>query len=381
MSRSSLRLLLATFTLLMVAVLGAFFLGWIGIDALEGRNNLQFFADSETYHAAARGDVIGTDDISNFITITGNFLGPVLLVWATGGNYYVILLANVALLFLSITSIAKSLRLDVLRFTLLLLLNPLTISSVLSVNKEIISLLFVALFIRAYTARSLTLFLFAMFFSILTRWQLTLFLLTFAAMVGRINPLREYRRTQIVALLLGMSALYVALAPVFQKMNETLAYSNDDYQGSGLFEVLGQVQDYGLYFLVFPLKAAHQLFATGLRLDRLLAPTDIYNDVWQLLHSMMLLVLFIALCLKRRFRLRDDLIYVSIVYMAVFAISPVYSPRYFYLIYVLWAAVLAAPASPVQILRLRARDTGRGTSLPTVRTLSPDPSVGAPGER
>ena len=38
----------------LLTLLGAMFLGIVGIDALEYRNDFQFFADSPTYHDAAR---------------------------------------------------------------------------------------------------------------------------------------------------------------------------------------------------------------------------------------------------------------------------------------------------------------------------------------
>jgi len=85
-----------------------------------------------------------------------------------------------------------------------------------------------------------------------------------------------------------------------------------------------------------------------------------------LLHSTMLLVLFIALWRKRRLQLRDDLIYVSVIYVAVFAISPIYSPRYFYPTYVLWAAALAAPGSA----RFLIPDRARGSSPPRLGAAS-----------
>jgi hypothetical protein len=111
-------------------------------------------------------------------------------------------------------------------------------------------------------------------------------------------------------------------------------------------------------------KALHLLFGLGLRFDRLFAPVDIYNDVWQLLHSTATLAVFLLLCLSRRVSLRNDLIYISVIYIVVFSISPIYSPRYFYPVYVLWAAVLLSSPHPVRILH-----NGKG-HISIRRTLS-----------
>jgi hypothetical protein len=53
-------------------------------------------------------------------------------------------------------------------------------------------------------------------------------------------------------------------------------------------------------------------------------------------------VMFLALWHARRVRLSNDLVYLSLLYVAVFAITPIYTPRYFYPVYVLWAAAWLA---------------------------------------
>jgi hypothetical protein len=341
---------LTALMLLGIAALGALFLAWIGIDALEGRNHFQFFADSETYHAAARGEFVGLDSTGDFIGVSGNFLGPAFLVRLLGGNYYLIMLFNVLVLYFSAASMARSLHLDVLRFTAVLLLNPITVSSLLSVNKEIISVAFLALLLVAYTRRSFIALVCAALISILVRWQLLLFLLVLLGFTTQLNPLRHRRLTLLIMLLIGMSLLYVLLSPVFEAIRQSVERTAGEYQGSGFFDWASSIEERGGYALVFPLKALHLLFGLGLRFDRLFAPVDIYNDVWQLLHSTASLVMFLLLCLSRRVSLRNDLIYLSVVYIVVFSISPIYSPRYFYPVYVLWAAVLLSSPRPVRIL-------------------------------
>jgi hypothetical protein len=90
----------------------------------------------------------------------------------------------------------------------------------------------------------------------------------------------------------------------------------------------------------------------------LLQPSDFYNDVWQLLHSTTLLIVFALLFRARRLSLGNDLIYLSVIYVVVFAITPIYTPRYFYPVYVLWAAALCAPARRTSLTGISA-STGR----------------------
>lgn len=335
----------------LVTLLGSVFLFVVGIDALEGRSDFHFYADSSTYHEAARGDLAGIENPADLIGIAGNFLGPLLVLRLTGDNYYLVLLANATMMFLSVASIAKTLKLDSLRLAVLLLLNPLTVSSLLAVNKEILSLVFVALLLRALVSRSWWLIGAAALLSILVRWQLAVFLITFYFAVSPANPFRRKRLRTILFLLVGLSVLYLQLSTVFESIRFTFAASAAEYEGSGFYEWLQGWQEAGAYWIIFPLKALHLLFGMGLRFDRLLAPEDVYNDVWQLLHSTMTLVLFIALVKQRLFKLEHDLIYISVFYLAIFAMSPIYTPRYFYPLYVFWAAALASRAPIVHLLR------------------------------
>ena len=340
---NSARPALGTTALLVIALvlLGCVFLYVVGIDALEGRSDFVFFADSETYHDAARGDLAGFDGIADSIAVSANYLGPLLVLKLALQNYYAVLFINAGLFFASVASIARSLKLDPLRFALLLLMNPLMVSSLLSVNKEIISLVFLALLLHALARRAWLALLAAMAVSLLVRWQLLVFVLALYAMISPVNPLRRHRMLTLGLLLAGLSALYVQLASVFEPIRAVLDVSAAEYEGSGLQEALQGYQDIGLYWLVFPLKSASLLFAAGLHFERLLAPADLYNDIWQPLHSLMTLVLFIALLKTRRMRLANDLVYLSVIYLAVFAMSPIYAPRYFLPVYFLWAAALA----------------------------------------
>lgn len=354
----------AVVLVVVLALLGALFLHVVGIDALEGKNDFQFFADSSTYHEAARGGLGHVETLADMVGVAANFLGPLVLLQLAGENYYAVLALNALLLAFGVTSLARSLRVDALKLLLVLLVNPMTISSLLSVNKEIISLVFVALLVRAYAAGSIVALLLAAVVSVLVRWQLTMVLIVTCALVGTANPLREYRRTALLLLLVGLSVVYVQLAATLEPIRTNFEGAAEDYEGSGFYEQLVSLQNGGWYWAIFPVKAAHLLFGLGLRLDRLFNWTNIYNDVWQLLHSTSMLVLFVALLRARRFRLSNDLVYLSLIYVAVFGISPIYAPRYFYPVYVLFAAALCTPSrlSPLFGAR-RWRQRARATPL------------------
>jgi hypothetical protein len=201
--------------------------------------------------------------------------------------------------------------------------------------------------------------------SMMVRWQLTLVLVVAGTMVGAVNPLREHRGVTLSLLLAALSVIYVQLAATLEPILVNFEAAAEGYEGSGLYEKLNSLQDGGWYWAIFPVKAAHLMFGMGLRLDRLFNPTNTYNDFWQLLHSTTLLVLFVALLHARRFKLSNDLIYLSLIYLAVFAITPIYTPRYFFPIYVLWAAALCTPSRLPAVFTARQRQR-RAKSEPPV---------------
>lgn len=350
MTRTSSRHAAAAILLVVLVILGAVFLNVIGIDALEGRSEFQFFADSSTYHEAARGELDQVDGVEGVIGISGNFLGPLLVLALAGDNYYVVLMLNALIMFLAVRSISDSLNLDSLKLLAVLLANPLTISSLLSVNKEIIAVAFVALMVNGLVTRSVLALIAALAVSFLVRWQLTAYLVVILAIASRWNPLRERRLGSFLLLLITISVAYVQLAEIFEAVRLNFEMAAEEYEGSGTFQWLVKVQEQGWYWLVFPIKAAHLLFATGLRFDRLVDPTVIYNDTWVLLHSTATLALFLILWRSRRLTIANDVVYVSLVYLAVFALTPIYASRYFYPVYVFWSMALVAGTDRPKLL-------------------------------
>lgn len=343
-----------------IAVLGALFLATVGIDALQGDGSFQFYSDSKTYHDVMRGELVEIDSWLDAVALGGNFLGPIAILKLTGENYYLVMLFNVTMLAGSALVIARAFNLDTLRYSLALLANPIILTSTLSVNKEVIGIATIACLLYAYRNRSLTVWIIGLVLSLLVRWQMTLFVIALAAAVGRVNPIRSRRALTLLTMLALLSVLYVLLIGVFQQIRLDFEQAAQEYEGSGLFEWLVEMQNAGYYWLVFPLKAAHLLFALGLRLDRLLFPQDYYNDVIQVLHSTTLIVLFVLLLRRRKMRLDDDLVYVSSIYLVIFGISPIYTPRYFLPVYVLWAAVWVAKGTGMSIFpSARRHQAGR----------------------
>lgn len=333
--RHNQEIVLILLSLLFIA-LGWVFMYLIGRFALVGAHSFQFFADSNTYHDIYSGFIGGPGD---FIDVSYNFIGPMIILSMTGGNIYLIVVFNVLLFTLSMCVISRQVGINPITSSAVQLLSPLTLSSLMSVNKEILIFPVLAALLASYRHKSIGLLALAVLISLAARWQLTLF----CCVVSSLYFIRGGNRYIILAsLLLSVSVVYYLsmdfLAPVLERVE---IYTDQYTAGSGLFERLNDIQNAGLYFLVAPLKAAHLLFSLGLRIDDIINPIIVYNDQIQGLFCLVNLLMFLSLITMRRFSVHNDLILISIVYLIVFALTPVYAPRYFHPVTVLWALALA----------------------------------------
>jgi hypothetical protein len=361
---------IATVSLMLVfSVAGAFFLTFIGADALAERHPFQFFADSNTYMQTYAGLADNFD--GTLVGVGSNYLGPLTVLHVLQGNIYLVMLLNVYMFTHALLHIAKLLQLDPLRITLLLFLNPLTASSLLSVNKEIFVFPFLAFGLHAYLRGSLTAMLLATACSILVRWQLTGFYLLLVGIASGIRIFRS-RLMLVVVLLVCISVAYRLIQPLIQPVLEYVQNSIETYEGggSGLFEWELSLQNQGLYFLVFPIKAFHLLFGMGLKLDKIFNPVEIYNDFFVSGHCLASFLLFATLAWRRRITLRSDWIFIVVIFLAVFCVTPVFAPRYLFFVYVL--GVLAIIGAPTDLRRLRAAVRSRRKRRRT-RPASPPP--------
>lgn len=328
---------------------GLNFLYFIGNNELEQISpSFQFFADSNTYLKMYRDDLDGQP----LVKIDGNYLGPIAVLIAFDGNNYLVMLFNFLVFGYSVIQIGKTLRLNAFHLAVLLLISPITLSNLLSVNKEIFFYPFLALALNAYIRKSIILILFAAAVSVMVRWQLTIFYVTLVSIIY-FRALSCSRLSVLIILLLAISVGYLLIRPIIEPVLSYVQLSNETYDGggSGLFERIMEMQNSGLYFLVFPIKALHLLFGMGVKFDKMLNPVDLYNDFFVSVHCAATLIVFSLLAIKRKITLDCDLLFVALIFLAVLCVTPIYAPRYLYLFFVLAVLVLAGAPSNLRKLK------------------------------
>jgi hypothetical protein len=220
-----------------------------------------------------------------------------------------------------------------------------TLFALFSVNKEILSLLAIALFMVYIKTKTLPYFIAAAILGYFARWQITLFALAGFALIYLDNFIKHKHRIIVTFLLLTfISMIYPAMSFVFIQVIEH--GEAGEIKGSGIFQLMNDIQlhYYGGYLLVYLPKLLQILFGLLSRYYRVLDFSDFWNDVVQYFNSVSFLILTIYLWYKKKINIKSLTFYMAIIYSVVFTITVIWSIRYFYGMYVI-LALLAAEAS------------------------------------
>jgi hypothetical protein len=340
---------------ILAGVVGCIVLGSVGLfiefvnPSLKGLNSLRIGADSDFYLwlAGLRQDLpdgyLGGNDV-NLVAFGSNLLGPELIAWSLRSNVLILVFNYLVLLF-SIRMFAEAENIRPIVLAFLLLANPSVLVSVLTLNKEILALLSVALLGKylASDRRSKGLLLLLLLVSFLARWEHCAVVLFFLAITAKANPLRYWRKLQIVIMVAVISVAY----PFVPHLAQT--FGSESFQGTTVGQ-LTEVQSHFLYFVVAFPKICLNLFGGIAGLAHLgqtsSDPNDVYSTVIVPWSSIMNLVVASWFVLRRRVRLSNDLVFFAAIYLLLFAVTPFVQYRYFLPQYYVMCLEIARRVAP-----------------------------------
>lgn len=314
---------------------------WVAEPSLLGKIPFRVWADSPVYlwiagvdtdpglllerHSGTLETPSGQVDWTNLVELSSNYLGPVLIGVLAGSNFGIMLI-NCGLFFLALYYLFKLQNIRAKLLTTLLLINPWTIVSILTVNKEIIALLAVALFAYYMEKPSWSLFPVVLTVSFVARWEQAAIFILWILLTSRLNPLRNRRLAVVLVIVMGISIVYPHMKS-FTGLWET---------DSHIMNALYSLQQNYLYFLVLIPKVILN-FAMNILDVRdygLINWYDLSNSVFLMSHEVLMVVLTFAIIKYRRFRLRSDIVYAAVLVTVVFSSAPLVQPRYLYSVYV-----------------------------------------------
>ncbi len=348
---------MAAFTFLVFLGVCLFLFLAIVLPTLKGAGAIRLGADSATYLAVADAVRSGGAQGVAYITLTGNFVGPVALALLLKSGFAIVLF-NLILFLAGIYAAGRATGIDRWALCVLLILNAETLVSIITLNKEILAL-FSVLLLGKYlysSSRSKILLAVVLLFALMARWQQFAIVLLFLFLRRQGSRLARNPRAAIALIVFLMTIAY----PV---ASSRLDLSELTVQGEtgGTVTKLNAMQ---AHFL-FPLVVAPKAF---LNLAGQLATPWYYfqgysgldeND-WQnryiiQLHTIAMLLLCIGIVARGKLRLSEPFIFLGVLYLVVTALTPFVQPRYQYPVYGLLCLEMARsePQRHIPIKRLR----------------------------
>lgn len=312
-----------------------------GLPSLEGTIPLQMYSDSVTYEQAA--DAFGPGN--ELVSIGGNYLGPVLLLRFFEFNRVSIHFFNLSIIFLSVLIVFKNIDVNRGIFLLGVLTSPLLFFSTFGVNKEIFLLPLSICLLIFLQNRSAIWFILSIVAAIFVRWQMVIFVLFVFFATGNLNIFQNKRWLTIIIFALVITIAYPALVSGPLEAIELISIEGAQDEigshASGVYSKMQEIQrSYG-YFLVAVPKTIQLLIGVLSRFSIASIELDFWNNFVIMAQSLHNLLLIGLAFFYRKLDISVDSFFLICIFAVVFAVTPVFAPRYFYPISI-WLALWLA---------------------------------------
>ena len=297
-------------------------------------------ADSAAYWDASGVRTINVADQQYAGADAGsNLFGPVLEaeLFRTDLN---VALAN-SLLFIFCLILLRSMpEFDRATFLLLMMINPLLIASLITLNKEIFALSGIIVFIRYTAAKRFRLWWLALAISLsfFARYQQAVVMLIYVAFESRLSPWRRRPRWGIAVATIIFTVGYGLVYHVASFLIK--GWLAQAEQGRTILFLDNIQANFG-----FPLVAIPKIMMNCM--GRLVTPayyltaypyedfTNWRDMIFMQIHTLVLTTLFAGMLYFRKLRLKHAPVYLLVLYLLMTAVNPMVQPRYEYAAYVL----------------------------------------------
>ena len=316
-----------------VMLAGVFFF-FVALPYLQ--HNIIVGADSKTYIETAKFyENSNAWSLGSFFSLKYNFFGPVLLLLATKYDYFVIFIINIFILLASSMVVFKYIYFKRLIFFTLLFVNPITLLSLVTVNKEIFGLCGMLLLMAYIAGAGKKVLFMSIVFALLTRWQQVVFIPIILIYLNAVRFDRKFSWQSPLLFLLGTSVVYPFIATYISFTGDTAreGVQAQFNQIGGLLPFLNLLQSHFMYFLVFLPKALINYVGNFVRVgDIFNSDIDIYNR-FLVGHQIIMLITLSYLFLTGKIKHKSDSFKMIYIYSVIYCVALTINYRYFYPIY------------------------------------------------
>jgi len=308
---------------------------FLAYPSLLGEINIQAYSDALTYERLAK------EDFGEFISISFNLVGPIYILKLLDYNYFLIYIFNLIVFLISIKVLFTYYNINYKYFLFFIFINPMVLFALFSVNKEILLLFNVVLILVYLKNKSLSLLLITIVFGYIIKWQMSFFIILLACFFF-IDKFYKNRFAVIVSFLIIISVVFPMMSDTFEHVMEVSNLDTDKVQGSGVFPALLKLQSsIGGYVIAFIPKLLQLLFGLLGRFYLLSDWSDFWNNFVQTIYSFTFLLLTLFSIYKKKFNLNNNIFYTSLIFSIIFALTPIFSVRYFFPLYIFLAVLVS----------------------------------------
>lgn len=337
-ARIPVRSVLLTVALLAYLGLSLFlFFAWIA-PSLDGRTNQHIGADSADYISYA--DELRDEPTGTLIAVLYSYsfpntlLLPVLLAFAIKSTFAMVLV-NYAIFVLAVVLLKKTFTFSTGAFLSLLLLNATTTISVLTVNKEIIDLLAVSMFLFAKRRHRNGVLFLALLIALFNRFEVCAVMLAFMIAESRLNPWRKRRAMTMVALIIALSILLPLMLPT---LGSNFLIADSEIANHGAITLwFNNLEMHYLYAVAVIPKLGAMLFAelVDFKNRQAYGSGDFANTYILLSNNIANAIICCVLAWKRRFVVSSNVMYFAMLGCIINTVSLSKQPRYLFFAYAL----------------------------------------------
>ena len=331
----------ANLKLYIYILFGFIFLLTIGIRAVKGEIDFEFYADSETYIDYVKE----IDTIRELLLSNPNLIGPTLILKSLNSNFIAVFLFNALIIIFFFNQFSRIFKLNRHTFFSYLLVSPMFFSSLITINKEVLTLLSITFFFKYYNRKSFIFLLLSIISAIFVRWQMLLFIIALTFLFNKINPFKEMAKLSLILLLVFVSILYYFNLDQFENFNAIAQLGQETAtEGTGLYNYFINIQNSSPVGYVFAFIPKFLFLFIGLiaRYSKFLDKAEFYNYTIVFIQSLLNLFTLFKLY-RNKIYFNNIFLFSAIVYCIIFSLSPIYSPRYLFTAYILMAISLSVP--------------------------------------
>lgn len=258
-------------------------------------------------------DFIFTQSVSSWL---------VLLLYKVFNNLVYIFFMNFIILCYAVYKAFKNNKYFLI-ISFLIFFNPIILFHISVINKDIYGVISMIFLIINHSNNKSKFYYFALIFSILSRWSLTIVLLTYF-----LSKRYNYKKKRLYILnLLVIFSSFIAYAVInYDTSNIVSLTSRDD--SFGFVNWLNNLSSNGFFFLVLPFKVLLNLFAESINI---LNPVGFSKFIS--ISSILYLCITAKIMYQKKFNLRNDFIYLSLIFCIMFSVLPFVQHRYFLPLY------------------------------------------------